>query len=79
VREGAAAPGTKCVTCGWLGPAGPRRCPVDETTLDAVENVVEPAIQAAIQQSAAVHVLRAAAGEESAEPISEPIAALLRY
>ena len=77
--EGAAAPGTKCVTCGWLGPAGIRRCPVDETTLDAVDNVVEPAIQAALQQAAAVHVLRPAAGEESAAPIAGPIAALLRY
>ena len=79
VRQGAAAPGTKCVTCGWLGPAGIRRCPVDQTTLDAVNNVVEPAIQVAIQQSATVHVLRPPAGEENAEPISEPIAALLRY
>jgi len=79
VRQGAAAPGTKCVTCGWLGPAGIRRCPVDQTTLDAVNNVVEPAIQAAIQQSATVHVLRPPAAEENAEPISEPIAALLRY
>ena len=34
VREGAAAPGMKCVTCGWLGPAALRRCPVDETALD---------------------------------------------
>ena len=79
VREGAAAAGTKCVTCGWLGPAGIRGCPVDETTLDAVDNVVEPAIQVAIQQSATVHVLRPASGEESADPLSEPMAALLRY
>jgi peptide chain release factor subunit 1 len=79
VRDGAAAPGTQCVTCSWLGPAGIERCPVDETTLDPVDNVVEPAIQAAIQQSAAVHVLRPTAGEDSAEPTCEPIAALLRY
>jgi len=79
VRDGAAAPGTKCVTCGWLGPAGIQLCPVDETALDAVENVVEPAIQAAIQQSAAVHVLRFTDGDESAQPASEPVAALLRY
>jgi peptide chain release factor subunit 1 len=79
VREGASAPGTKCVTCGWLGPAGIRSCPVDETALDAVDNVVEPAIQAAIQQSAAVQVLRPAAGEEDAQAIAEPMAALLRY
>jgi peptide subunit release factor 1 (eRF1) len=79
VREAAEAPGTKCVTCGWIGPAGPTRCPIDETSLDAVDNIVEPAIQAAIQQSAAVHVVRPANGEEPETPFSEPIAALLRY
>jgi peptide chain release factor subunit 1 len=79
VREGASVPGTKCVTCGWLGPAGPSHCPVDETALDAVDNVVEPAIQAAIQQSAAVHVLRSERSQRRAAPFSEPIAAILRY
>jgi peptide chain release factor subunit 1 len=74
VVEGATAAGTKCVTCGWLGPAAPQTCPVDETTLDAVENVVEPAIQAAIQQSATVHVLK-----QEDPPIPPPMAALLRY
>ena len=76
VREGAEASGTKCVTCGWLGQAGPERCPVDETVLDAVDNIVEPAIQAAIKQSAAVHVVRSDDGDA---PFSQPVAALLRY
>src|SRR5215218_2632498 len=58
VRQGAQAPGSKCVTCGWLGPAGLTHCPVDETVLDGVDNILEPAIQAAIQQSATVHVVR---------------------
>jgi peptide chain release factor subunit 1 len=79
VREGAHEPGTKCVTCGWLGPAGPKRCPVDETALDSAENIVEPAIQAAIQQSAAVHVIRGRDDADTATPFAEPIAALLRY
>ena len=39
----------------------------------------DPAIQAAIQQSAAVQVLRFTAGDESGELTSEPVAALLRY
>lgn len=48
----------------WLDrAAGPNRCPIDETWLDAVDNIVEPAIQAAIQQSAAVHVVRPPNGE----------------
>src|SRR3954471_1195751 len=77
VPEGAEAPGTKCVTCGWLGPAGRQSCPVDETTLDAVENIVEPAIQAALQQSARVHVIRDE--PDMTAPFDAPLAALLRY
>ncbi len=81
VQEGAEAEGTKCVTCGWLGTAGPVDCPVDETHLDRVENIVEPAIQAAIQQSADVHVLSANDGPEPerAVPFDGPLAAVLRY
>ena len=81
VREGAEAEGTKCVTCGWLGTAGPVNCPVDETHLDRVENIVEPAIQAAIQQSAHVHVIAAPDDpqEEKAVPFDGPLAAVLRY
>ncbi len=74
VVEGATTAGTKCVTCGWLGPADQPHCPVDETALDSVDNIVEPAIQAAIQQSAAVHVLK-----HRDPPIPRPVAALLRY
>src|SRR4051794_3332155 len=76
VREGAEAPGTKCVTCGWLGGAGVKHCPVDETELDAIENIVEAAIQAAIQQAAAVHVV---AVDRADAPTSDPVAAVLRY
>jgi peptide chain release factor subunit 1 len=80
VREGAAAPGWSCVTCGWLGAAGRASCPVDGTALDEVDNVVEPAIQAAVQQSAAVHVVRPAEGDAGdGAPFDGPVAALLRY
>jgi peptide chain release factor subunit 1 len=79
VREGAEVPGVKCVTCGWLGGAGIERCPVDETALDRIDNIVEPAIQAAIQQAARVHVVRAPYDDPSAVPFSEPVAAVLRY
>ncbi len=77
MRENAEAAGVKCVTCGWLGSAGAQRCPVDGTALDAVENVVEPAIQAAIQQAATVHAVRESYGAEP--PFSAPVAAVLRY
>ncbi len=81
VKEGAEAEGTKCVTCGWLGTAGPVNCPVDETHLDRVDNIVEPAIQAAIQQSADVHVLSADEDPHAAAdaPFDGPLAAVLRY
>ena len=67
------------MTCGWLGPAGPARCPVDETALDSVDNVFEPAMQAAIQQSAAVHMVRLQDDATDEAPFAEPIAAVLRY
>ena len=80
VREGATAPGRSCVTCGWIGPAGQDSCPVDGTTLDEVDNVIEPAIQAAVQQSAAVQVIRPPEGEEHDDaPFDGPVAALLRF
>jgi peptide chain release factor subunit 1 len=80
VREGAEAPGVKCVTCDWLGAAGHSTCPVDETALDELDNVVDAAIQAAIRQSATVHVLRRRDdGSEPEAPFDGPVAALLRY
>src|SRR4051794_35085031 len=79
VKEGAQVAGTACVTCGWLGTAGVSRCPVDETALDAVENIIEPAIQAAIQQAAVMHVVRRDGAEAPATPFAEPLAAVLRY
>ena len=82
VKEDAEARGTKCVTCGWLGTASHTSCPVDETALDQLDNIVEPAIQAAIQQSASVHVLRSADDPDVAAaeaPFDEPVAAVLRF
>jgi peptide chain release factor subunit 1 len=82
VREGAQAAGTQCVTCGWMGTAGPVLCPVDETRLDQVENIVEPAIQAAIKQSADVHVIDEPDdrdGDRPPAPFEEPVAAVLRF
>lgn len=82
VREGAEAEGTKCITCGWMGTAGVVDCPVDGTRLDRIENIVEPAIQAAIGQSADVHVIRRPddhAPNEFDDPLAEAVGAILRY
>jgi peptide chain release factor subunit 1 len=81
IKEGAEAEGTKCVTCGWIGTAGPVKCPVDETKLDRIDNVIEPAIQAAIQQAAEVHVIRTPQDPDADRDatFSDPVAAILRY
>jgi peptide chain release factor subunit 1 len=79
LKEGAEVAGTKCVTCGWLGRAGIERCPVDDTALDAIDNILEPAIQAAIAQSAEVHVVRSSGAQEPETPFEAPVAAVLRY
>jgi peptide subunit release factor 1 (eRF1) len=54
LAEGYRAAGVRCPRCGWLGPEGPRHCPADGTELVPREDVVEPAIELALQQSAAV-------------------------
>ena len=79
VREAAVEHGRKCVTCGWLGTAARRECPVDGTRLDEVDNVVEPAIQAAVQQSARVHVIRKDGLDGDDAPFEGALAAVLRY
>jgi hypothetical protein len=48
------AAGARCPQCGWLGPEGPRHCPADGTELVPREDIVEPAIELALQQSAEV-------------------------
>ena len=45
------APGVACRVCGWLGADGDR-CPVDDSELEQHEDVVEPAVEAALLQSA---------------------------
>jgi peptide chain release factor subunit 1 len=70
------APGTLCPECGWLGPAGERRCPADGALLEAHEDVGEPAIELALQQSAEVLPMRRYAEELRSRG---GIAALLRF
>jgi peptide chain release factor subunit 1 len=72
-----AAPGTCCPTCGWLGPAGERACPVDETELEALGDLTEAAVELTIQQSAEILAVRRRR-DELAERAGG-IAALLRF
>jgi peptide chain release factor subunit 1 len=52
------APGSVCPKCGLLAGAEERSCPVDGSELDQVEDVTEPAIELALQQSAEVLPVR---------------------
>jgi peptide chain release factor subunit 1 len=71
------APGTCCPTCGWLGPAGERACPVDETELEALDDLTESAVELTIQQSAEILAVQRRR-DELAERAGG-IAALLRF
>jgi peptide chain release factor subunit 1 len=56
-EQGLNAPGVACPGCGWVGAAGDT-CPIDGTTLDQREDIIETAIQLAITQSAEVIPVR---------------------
>jgi peptide chain release factor subunit 1 len=58
IDEGFDAPGTRCRRCGWLGPKGESRCPADGEKLDERDDMAEPAVELALQQSAEVLPLR---------------------
>jgi peptide chain release factor subunit 1 len=56
VDDGLTAPGVRCPADGWLG-VDAERCPADGTPTEALHDVVEPAIESAIDQDATVRVL----------------------
>ena len=57
VADGFHAPGVVCPQCGWMGAQG-ERCPVDESVLQRREDILETAMEAALEQSAQVAVVR---------------------
>jgi peptide subunit release factor 1 (eRF1) len=58
VDDGLAAPGRRCTNCGLLALPEVGRCPADDADMTDVADVVEVAVERAIGQSAAVHILR---------------------
>jgi peptide chain release factor subunit 1 len=70
------AAGTVCPACGCLGPDGLDNCPADGTPLERRDDVVEPAVELALRQSAAVMPVR-----RSEDELRERggIAAVLRF
>ena len=68
--------GVQCPVCGWLGPAGESRCPVEGADLVELEDMTDAAIELALQQSAE---LLAVQHEDEALAGDGGIAALLRF
>ncbi len=54
--EGLSAPGVVCQSCGWVGPDEITTCPVDGGELHRRDDVIESAVELAIEQSAEVMV-----------------------
>jgi peptide subunit release factor 1 (eRF1) len=68
IAAGTTASGRECPQCGWLGVAG-EVCPADGTATIARQDIIGPAVQRALMQSADVRVLR------RREPDGEPAVA----
>ncbi|MEA2333203.1 MAG: peptide chain release factor subunit 1 [Thermoleophilaceae bacterium] len=77
VDERFSAEGTSCPTCGWLGPAGERACPVDGTELDRLDDLTESAVELVVQQAA--DILAVTRRREELQDRADGIAALLRF
>jgi peptide subunit release factor 1 (eRF1) len=74
VSEGFEAPGWRCGGCAWVGTLG-RRCPVCETEMDRVDDVVEEAVEDALTQACKVAVCR----DNADLDVMGRVGALLRY
>lgn len=55
-EDGFSAPGVVCSSCGWVGPVV-GSCPVDDGELDQHDDVIESAVELALEQSAEVLVV----------------------
>lgn len=74
VSEGYVAEGWRCRSCDWLGAVG-RRCPVCDSEMTHVDDIVEEAIEEALHQSCRVEICRASADLD----VVGRIGALLRF
>ena len=55
-EEGFSAPGVVCSSCGWIGAAA-ASCPVDDGQLHQRDDVIESAVELALEQAAGVIVV----------------------
>jgi peptide chain release factor subunit 1 len=75
LAEGSPTAGVFCPACGFVALQG-QDCPVDGKRLEGTDDVIEPAVRAAILQSAAVHRVR---HHEPERALGGRVAALLRF
>jgi peptide subunit release factor 1 (eRF1) len=79
VDEEFAKPGARCGTCTGLWATVPPRCPAcGSAAIEQVEDVVELAIEAALEQRATLEVVRSVAARQLMRETG-PMAALLRW
>jgi peptide chain release factor subunit 1 len=74
VSEDFEAPGWRCPSCAWVGTRG-RRCPLCESDMDQVGDVVEEAVEEALAQACRVAICR---GDADLDVLGR-VGALLRY
>ena len=74
VSEGFEAPGWRCGNCAWVGVLG-RRCPLCDSEMNQVDDVVEEAVEDALAQACRVAVCR----DNADLDVMGRIGALLRY
>jgi len=55
-EEGFSAPGVVCGSCGWIGAEG-ASCPVDGSELEQRDDVIESAVELALEQAAEIVVV----------------------
>jgi hypothetical protein len=78
IAAGTTAGGRECPQCGWLGVAG-ETCPADGTPTIARADIVGPAIQRALMQSADVRVLARRGADAGPLDTYGGIGAVLRF
>lgn len=79
VEDTFAKPGARCDNCGALLEQPVQRCPVCEReAVETVDDVVELAIERALEEKSALEIVRSAAARRSMTKIG-PMAAVLRW
>ena len=74
VSEGFEAPGWRCGTCAWMGTMG-RRCPLCDSEMEQVDDVLEEAVEDALAQACRVAICR----DNADLDVLGRVGALLRY